>query len=222
MSVFARAARGPRARLGGLAPFRALLLSWSGRGEAPQLTAAEPAGTPAPLPPAHLLPAFYLNELLLALTVRHDAQPELFDLYAATLAALGGGQALENTLRRFEKRLLDLIGYGVDFAAEVDTGIPVRADADYRFRAGSGVVAAGDVRAAGADGAGGRGGVVVSGRVLLGLASGAAFEDEMDGRQARALMRAALDHCLEGRELRTRTVARSLHRNEPLQEGRHP
>ena len=29
-------------------------------------------------------------------------------------------------------------------------------------------------------------------------------------RQARTLMRAALDHCLDGRQLRTRLVARSL------------
>ena len=38
MTVFARAARGPRSRFALLQPFRALLLSWSGRGEAPALT----------------------------------------------------------------------------------------------------------------------------------------------------------------------------------------
>ncbi len=46
--------------------------------------------------------------------------------------------------------------------------------------------------------------------VLYGLAAGRAPAGEVQLRQARALMRAALDHCLEGRELATRTVARSL------------
>jgi hypothetical protein len=50
----------------------------------------------------------------------------------------------------------------------------------------------------------------VSGRVLLSLAAGAVPEGEVDARAARALMREALDHCLEGRELKTRAVARAV------------
>ena len=77
LSAFARAARGSRTRFSGMQPFRPMLFSWSGRGEAPTLTAAEPDG---PLPPAlvgeRLLSAYYLNELLLKLTVAHDPQPE--------------------------------------------------------------------------------------------------------------------------------------------------
>jgi DNA repair protein RecO (recombination protein O) len=83
MTVFARAARGPRSRFALLQPFRALLLSWSGRGEAPQLAAAENADAGQPracLPGQLLMSAFYLNELLLTLTTRHDPHPELFDL----------------------------------------------------------------------------------------------------------------------------------------------
>ena len=48
------------------------------------------------------------------------------------------------------------------------------------------------------------------GHVLQRLAGESALTDESDLRQARALMRAAIDHCLDGRELRTRSVARSL------------
>jgi DNA repair protein RecO (recombination protein O) len=55
MTVFARAARGPRTRFAVLQPFRALLLSWSGRGEAPQLTDAENADGPPALPAARLM-----------------------------------------------------------------------------------------------------------------------------------------------------------------------
>src|SRR5580704_4037418 len=69
LTLFARGVRGPQAKLAPvLQPFQPLLLSWSGRGEAPQLIGAERAESCAPLPAAALLPAFYLNELLLKLT----------------------------------------------------------------------------------------------------------------------------------------------------------
>jgi DNA repair protein RecO (recombination protein O) len=200
LSVFARAVRGPRPRAALLQPFDPLLLSWSGRGEAPALTGAEYAAALAPLPAAELMSAFYLNELLLKLTTRHDPQPELFDHYERALGALRAGAGPEAALRHFEVRLLELIGYGLNLATEADTGRAVRADACYHFQPGvHGVVRVGpDEHSA------------VSGEVLDRLATGAAFTDAAQCRQARALMRAALDHCLEGRELRTRTVARAL------------
>jgi hypothetical protein len=50
----------------------------------------------------------------------------------------------------------------------------------------------------------------IGGGVLQRLAQGCRFDSDAELRQARALMRAALDHCLDGRELRTRVVARSI------------
>jgi DNA repair protein RecO (recombination protein O) len=204
MTLFARAARGPRSRFVALQPFQALLLSWSGRGEAPQLTGTEIADAgPVPLPSRQLMSAFYLNELLLTLTTRHDPHPELFDHYGSTLAQLAHlaqGQTADILLRHFEARLLDFIGYGLNLGAEADTGRPVRAEAHYHFRAGvHGVVLAGGAD----DGA-------IAGHVLQRLSDAGRLDSESDLRQARALMRAAIDHCLEGRELRTRAVARSL------------
>jgi len=200
MTVFARAARGPRTRFALLQPFRALLLSWSGRGEAPQLTGAENADGPPALPAARLMSAFYLNELLLKLLTRHDPYPELFDQYEATLAQLRQQPGAEAALRQFEARLLEFIGYGLNLAAEADTGYPVRDDAYYHFQPGvHGVV----IAEPGSSGA-------IGGGVLQRLALGCGFESDTELRQARSLMRAALDHCLEGRELNTRAVARSL------------
>jgi len=222
MTVFARAARGPRSRFALLQPFRALLLSWSGRGEAPALTGAENADGASGLPAARLMSAFYVNELLLKLVTRHDPNPQLFDQYEATLAQLriaapaevlavadaapATGVAkveaatAEVALRRFEARLLEFIGYGLNLAAEADTGRPVRGDAYYHFQPGvHGVVGV----APGSPGA-------IGGTVLQRLAAGGSFQGDAELRQARALMRAALDHCLEGRELSTRAVARSL------------
>jgi DNA repair protein RecO (recombination protein O) len=206
LSAFARAARGPRTRFTGLQPFRPMLFSWSGRGEAPTLTAAEADG---PLPPAvapdRLFSAFYLNELLLKLTVQHDPQPDLYLHYAGTLGQLRAHEPLDAVLRRFEKRLLELLGYGAEFGCELD-GRPLRADAYYHFQAGAGVRPAGTAP-------GERPGAVagaVSGRVLLALAADEPLEDPESARQARAVLRAAIDHCLDGRELRVRAVARAV------------
>jgi len=212
LSAFARAARGPRSRFAPLQPFRPLLLSWSGRGEAPTLTAAEADGAPPPaLSPAYLFSAFYLNELLLKLTVAHDPQRELYLHYAATVARMGEGAPLEEVLRHFENRLLQLLGYGSELAIETG-GRPVVAEAYYHFRPGEGVwpVSAGvhdSARAASPAGA-------VPGRVLLALAAELPLSDAEGQRQARAVLRAALDHCLEGRELATRAVARAVARME--------
>jgi DNA repair protein RecO (recombination protein O) len=208
MTVFARAARGPRSRFVALQPFRTLLLSWCGRGEAPQLTGAECADAlQGPLPPSQLMSAFYLNELLLKLTTQHDPHPQLYDQYAGTLAQLRQGAPVDAALRQFEARLLDFIGYGLNLAAEADTGRPICAEAHYHYRPG----VHGVVRAA----AHGHG--TIAGHVLQQWSAQAAFTNEADLRQVRTLMRAAIDHCLEGRELRTRVVARSL-RNYPRKE----
>src|SRR5215831_5353922 len=114
LSLFARGVRGPKAKLAAeLQPFRMLLLSWSGKGEAPHLTTAESTPDHVDLPPAALMSGFYLNELLLKLTHRHDPVPAVFDVYHATVEALKHGASLEASLRIFEKRLLDALGYGV-------------------------------------------------------------------------------------------------------------
>ncbi|HTX24971.1 MAG TPA: DNA repair protein RecO [Steroidobacteraceae bacterium] len=202
LSLFARGVRGPRSRLAPLLqPFRLLLFSWSGRGEAPQLTGAEPAGTATAavaLPAAYLMACFYLNELVLKLTTRHDPHPALFDAYTEALEGFRGGAALEPGLRIFEKRLLTELGYGLDLATESQTGGRIASEAYYRFRPGEGLVAA----SPDAPGA-------LAGRSLESLSrerlAGAAELDD-----ARRLLRSALDHCLEGRELATRAVAREV------------
>jgi DNA repair protein RecO (recombination protein O) len=98
----------------------------------------------------------------------------------------------EPALRVFEKRLLESIGYGLE--------LDVTAGVHYQFRPAQGLY---EVRED-APGA-------YSGHSLLALR-----EESLDDSQAldvaRRLLRQALDHCLEGRELRTRNVARSMAR----------
>lgn len=117
LSVFARGVRGANAKLAGvLQPFLPLLVSWAGRGESPRLTGAELDGAVmgrSAIPQARLMSAWYLSELVLSLTARHDPQPELYEHYSAALDDLRAAPSLPRTLRLFEKRLLDVLGYGI-------------------------------------------------------------------------------------------------------------
>jgi DNA repair protein RecO (recombination protein O) len=202
LSLFARGARGPKARLASiLQPFQPLLLSWSGRGDAGQLTAAECAQHAPPMPAPCLMASFYLNELLLKLTTRHDPLPALFDDYREAMNSLRQG-ALEPALRIFEKRLLESLGYGLDLATEAQSGRRIEPHAYYHFRPAQGLFPT----VAEATGA-------LAGCSLISLAS----EDLAGARvleDARRLLQAALAQCLEGRELTTRAVAKAVIRLE--------
>ena len=201
MTLFARGVRGPAARLAPvLQPFQPLLLSWSGRGEAAQLTGAERAEGCTALPAAAVLAGFYLNELLLKLTTRHDPQPELYDHYHAALAALRTGAAVAAPLRLFEKRLLEGLGYGLDLHSEALSGRRIEAQGWYAFHPGQGLIGV----PAAAEGA-------LPGSSLLALAA----EQLAEARpleDARRLLTAAIAACLEGRPLSTRAVARAVRR----------
>jgi len=202
LTLFARGVRGPRSRTASLLqPFTPLLASWTGSGDAAQLTHVEAAaGAAVGLPAAALLSGWYLNELLLKLTLRVDPQPAVFDSYAQALERLRTGPTPAPALRAFERDLLELLGYGLELRREARGGAPLRADAYYHFHADLGFVET----PAGADNA-------YAGRSLLALA-----DDDLQEapvlEDARRLMRAALDHALEGRELRTRAVARAVTR----------
>jgi len=203
LSLFARGVRGPKAKLASiLQPFQMLLFSWTGRGEAAQLTAAESAQPSPPLPPSCLMAAFYLNELLMKLTTRHDPLPLLFDTYHTALEGLRQGLPLEPGLRVFEKRLLEALGYGLDLGSEARTGKRIVPGEYYHFRPEQGLVATV------ADAAG-----ALAGHSLIGLAN----EHLSGGREledAKRLLQAALAQCLEGRPLATRSVARAVARRE--------
>jgi DNA repair protein RecO (recombination protein O) len=209
LSLFARGVQGPRAQLAAvLQPFQLLLVSFSWRGEAGQLTAAECAGYEPPVPAPALMSGFYLSELILKLTTRHDPAPELFDEYQRTLAALRAG-SLELCLRVFEKRLLEAIGYGLDLTTCAETGAPIEAHAHYHFRPGQGMVT---VSASAPE--------AICGASLLALASEQLSEATL--ADARRLLRAALAQCLEGRPLMTRAVASSVARRRSRTSGPEP
>ena len=188
LTLFARGVRGPESetRLAAAA-VPPLLLSWSGRGEAAQLTGAESARRGATYAArARLLSGFYLNELLMKLTTRHDPQPGLFDDYPRRCERLAPVRA-RAALRVFEKRLLSSSATGSSSREAHSEASSLRTIISAPAQ---GVVADGARRAR---------------RVLGPLPAGAAAEELLDCGAldvARRLLQEALAHCLEGRELR--------------------
>jgi DNA repair protein RecO (recombination protein O) len=209
LTLFARGANGPKSALKGvLRPFQRLLVSWSGTSEACQLISAEIDGLMTNLPPARLMSGFYLNELLLKLTERRDPHPQVFYSYAACMQALCDGEVEEATLRRFEKRLLNDLGYGLELARTED-GAPVQPDRYYRYAAESGP------RPCVAEAPG-----AVYGQSLTDLQM-ESFGGARSLRDAKRVLRAAIDACLDGRSLKSREVMLALrHRHLKSLEGR--
>lgn len=197
ISVFARATRKTASGAGtALQPFSELLVSWTGRGEAGQLTGAERVRPPAPLAGDRLMSGFYANELLLKLLERHDPHPGLFDAYAVLVAQLADGACdAQRALRLFEKRLLDELGWGLSLEHALD-GSPIEPALAYRYRVDGGAERIDGVA---------EGTLIFAGASLLALAR-EALDDPRSLADARRLLRAALDQCLDGRPLRTREV----------------
>jgi len=198
VSVFARAARrGGSALPAALQPFGELLVSWSARGEAGQLTGAERVQSMAFLAGDRLMSGFYVNELLIKLLPRHDPHPALYDAYATLVARLHDPVAEPGrVLRIFEKRLLEELGWGLDLVHDAVTGAPIEPHRAYRYRIDGGAEALDGV----AEGA-----LVFAGTSLLSLAR-EELADPQSLADARRLLRAALDQSLDGRPLRTREV----------------
>lgn len=195
-----RGARGQALRVV-LQPLQPLLLSWSGRGELMRLSVAEPAGAALTLSGHGLLAAFYLNELVLRLLPRGEAQTELFWRYAQCLGQLADDTASQAwELRRFERDLLAAAGYALELDAEADGGGALDPEARYRFDPLSG-----PQRVREGTGAAGS----VSGAALLALGEDRK-PDAPALRELRRLMREVLRHHLGGRELRSWQVLADL------------
>lgn len=200
IALVARGARRPKSAVRGvLLAFQPLLLSWYGKNELRTLHKAEWQGGMPQLQGRALICGFYVNELLLKLTARDDPHEALFDRYTETLRELGETNAHAIVLRRFERRLLQELGYGLILDHEVETNEPIQPDTLYRY-----VVEQGPVR-----GAGEGNGVQLRGKTLLDMANDD-YADSITQQQSKLLMRTLINHHLGEHTLHTRQLLRDL------------
>ncbi|RKZ64655.1 MAG: DNA repair protein RecO [Gammaproteobacteria bacterium] len=135
VSLMARGCRGKRSKIAGnLMLFTPLVVSWQGKGSLPYLKSIERADLKAPvLKNKALLSAMYVNELLVYFLHKHDVHEAIFEQYHHCLYALGNNSNLEIALRKFEIKLLELLGFGLNLHAEADTGELILADEMYHY-----------------------------------------------------------------------------------------
>ena len=222
LMLIAKGARRKKSRTKAvLMPFRPLLLSWSGKGQLPILTAAEQTGLVAELRGEALACGYYMNELILKLLYRFDPHEGLYAVYDETVGLLSRSDRQREALRRFEQRLLSEIGFGLVLDREVETGQPIEADAHYRYLLERGPVKIDRTAQNGADGQGddrptddGHGEaeqeeLIVSGDVLQALRSGS-FANGACLNAARKLTQAAIERQLLRKKISSRSVMRRI------------
>ncbi len=176
-----------------LQPFMQLFISWQGKGELMTLTAAELNGTPNRLTGECLLSGLYINELVMRVLPKHDAYAGLYIIYQKTLSELQGEKLQLKTLRLFEKRLLEELGYGLQLQPNNEVLIE---EGYYRFFPEHGFEKCSEEI---------NQGNVFVGKNLLSLAA-EELNDENSLRDAKRLMRLALSPLLGQQKINSRQL----------------
>ena len=183
-----------------LQPFLPVQISWVRRGELGRLTHVELRPPASELNGERLLAGFYMNELLLRLVARGDANVPVFSCYSRALADLVTRANTSMVLRLFELRLLEALGYGLNLHHDAETGEPISAERRYRFepeygaRPEAGSVSDGDS---------------YWGRALISLRDEKLDDDECL-RAAKRLLSRVLRVYLGERPLKTRSVLKDI------------
>lgn len=203
ITLVAKGARSPRSKLQGiLQVFTPLIISWSGKGEVQTLTGAESVKSSINVSGKNIISGYYINELLQRLMTHHDPHPDLYAIYQKTLESFTVEED-ELLLRRFEKKLLSEIGYGLSLEYETENGNPVAKDEMYFYDIEKGPV---NIRHGEHSEA-----LCISGQTLIDLDM-EKFTSLQSQKEAKQLMRIVLSHHLGGKPLKTR----NLHWYKPL------
>lgn len=125
-----------------LNPFSRLLVCWQGKTDMKLLTSFESDNHFLSLKGNHLYSAFYLNELLVRLLPEMDRHNGLFYAYEQSLNALQLEVEIEPLLRGFEFRLLEELGYALDFTHDVRSGCAIEIQDFYECHIQEGFYAA--------------------------------------------------------------------------------
>lgn len=201
IGLLARGVRGAKRHplRAALQPFQYVRFDAVQRGELAQLHAADALDAAPALAGEAALAAFYLNELVLRLAPRSDPHPELYAAYARARERLrppGDERArLAWLLRRFERDLLEALGFGLAFGLDGD-GRPIDPAARYLLDPEHGP------RRLLSDRGHGERAAAATGRALLALAHDAMPEEE-DLAGLRRALRPVLAHHLGGRGLKS-------------------
>lgn len=198
IAAVAKGARRPRSAMRGmLQSFQPLLATWSGKAELKTLHGLEWGSGLLLLQGEALMCGFYLNELMLRLLPREDAHENLFAYYQQTLRTLAADNGHAITLRRFELKMLQEMGYAVPLLEDEHAAV-IMADRTYCYIPERGACSAvpGNER---------QGGLLLSGKTLMDMAKDD-YADPVTQQQSKQLMRLLLAYYLGDKPLHTRQL----------------
>lgn len=208
LGLLARGVQGPKkqALRAALQPLQAIRFDAQQSGELAQLRRAESQDVAPRLHGHAMLAGFYINELVMRLTPRQDPVPELYSAYGELRGQLDQEQALAWSLRRFERDLLEALGFGFDWSCAAD-GEPIDPAARYRLDPLQGPLRLLSER-------NNEWRTLATGSALLALAADEQ-PDSSDVASLRLQMRAVLLHHLGGRGLKSWEMLGELARPQP-------
>lgn len=199
VATTAKGARRPRSAMRGmLQSFQPLLATWSGKLELKTLHSLDWGGGLLLLKGEALMCGFYMNELLLRLLPREDPHEALFEYYSATLKTLASSENLATTLRRFELKLLQELGYAIPLQHDV-SNTPILDAGNYNYIAEHGAIATNGTSTRTSNG------VQLLGKTLIDMANDD-YHHTQTQQQSKQLMRYLLAHYLDDKPLHTRQL----------------
>ena len=134
ISVIAKGAKKPKSKFFGvLSPFSKLRITYRGKSELKTLTNVDKEDIFSDSFSKLSYTLLYINELLIKILPQGAPQKELFNLYDKFLLEIKTSNEIDIILRRFEIDLLEMLGYGINFINEVDSGQSIDADKLYDF-----------------------------------------------------------------------------------------
>ena len=200
MGLVHRGGRRTATRSNDLQPFCELQLSWSGRGELYTLTKYDVISALGIDAASRVMCGLYLNELIINMMPRMLPCVELYRSYASTMALMSSTQDVELLLRRFEMRLLDTTGYGLQLVHDADHNEAIDPECWYLYDYEKGPlkhVYSPQCRN------------VISGKTLIWLRS-LNDVDKSAMREAKRLLRAIIDYHMDYRPLQSRNIMKYL------------
>ena len=195
ISIVAKGARRPRSLVRGmLQSFQSLQATWSGQGEMKTLHSIDWCDALLQIEGDALICGFYINELLMRLLPKEDSYENLFDFYHQTMELLSKKDHLSVTLRRFELRLLQELGYELPLVND-ENGEPVVPNKTYNYEVGYGPTETKDSPQ----------GLALLGKTLIDMASDD-YGDPKTEIQSKQLMRYLISHYIGDKPLNSKQL----------------
>ncbi len=127
--------RGVRQAKANIQMFQHLRISYAGKGELKTLSHWEVDDVPRRIKGERLILCMYVNELITRLIHEHDPHPKIFELYQQFVTQMNDLDQPHQywLLRIFENNLLSELGYGLDYATDVD-GDLIQTNKNYSYQ----------------------------------------------------------------------------------------